>query len=270
MKSINFLLSAIIAFGFTTSVSAQKKHFEGDIIYSTSVSLNKVARKFVKGQEGEYKIKTVFKNGNEKTQENYFGCISYVFRDKDEVYGYSPLTKKGYKCSLSASIADYQNMRKVENSTVKPTGETKEAFGITFEHFKGEDTYGMDMLGTTLKATDYIEYWVCRDFDDNWMASIKIPGLQESFDWRTSMKIPLMGTYEQHMEMNIEELNQREVKDEELELPKDIFFEEVATSAQLEAKLKSDYKQYKKAQGKEKGEDVKTEGAAKIKGDWDF
>lgn len=270
MKSINFLLSAIFAFGFTTSVNAQKKHFEGEIIYSTSITFNKVARKFIKGQEGEYKIKTVFKNGNEKSQENYFGCISYLFRDKDELYGYSPLTKKGYKCTYSATVADYQNMRKVENSTVKPTGETKDTLGLTFELFKGEDIASMDMLGANVKSTDYIEYWVCRDFDENWIMSIMIPGLYESFDLRTSMKIPLMGTYEQHLEMNIEEFNQREVKDEEFDLPKDIVFEEVATSAVMESKLKSDYKKYKKAQGKEKGEDVKTEGAAKIKGDWDF
>ena len=100
--------------------------------------------------------------------------------------------------------------------------------------------------------------------------SIKIPGLYESFDLRSVMKMPLMGSFEQHLELNIEELNQREVKDEEFNLPEDVTFEEVETMAQIESKLKSDYKKYKKAQGKEKGEDVKQEGAAKVKGEWDF
>ena len=270
MRSIKFLAVMAVALLTSTNTSAQNKHFEGEIIYSTSVTLDKTARKFIKGAEGEYKVEAVMKNGNEKAQENYFGTINYLFRDKDECYGYSPLTKKGYKCTYSASIKDYENIRKVENSTVKPTGETKEAFGMTFEHFKGEDVSKLDMLGAKITATDYIDYWVCRELDENWIMSIKIPGLYESFDLRSVMKMPLMGSFEQHLELNIEELNQREVKDEEFNLPEDVTFEEVETMAQIESKLKSDYKKYKKAQGKEKGEDVKQEGAAKVKGEWDF
>jgi hypothetical protein len=224
----------------------------------------------MKGAEGEYKIKTVFKNGNEKSQENYFGCITYIFRDKDMCYGYNPLTKKGYQCSYSASVKDYQNVRKVENSSVKATGETKEAFGIIFEKFQGADVTKVDLLGAKITGTDNIEYWVCRDYDENWIMSIKIPGLYESFDLRSVMKMPLVGSFEQHLELNIEELNQREVKDEELDLPEDITFEKVATMSQMEQKMKKDYSKYAKAQGKQKGEEVKQEGAAKVKGDWDF
>lgn len=270
MRSIKFLAVMAMVLFTSANTSAQKKRFEGEIIYSTSVTLNKTARKFIKGAEGEYKVKAVCKNGNEKTQENYYGSISYLFRDQDMCYLYSPKTKTGYKCTYSATVADNQKVRKVEDSTVKPTGETKEAFGLTFEHYKGEDVAKLDLLGTTLKSTDYIEYWVCRDYDESWIMSIMIPGFFESFDLRTSMKIPLMGAYEQHVEMNVEEFTPREVKDEEFDLPKDIIFEEVETSAQMESRLKSDYKKYKKALGEEKGEDVKQEGAAKVKGEWDF
>jgi hypothetical protein len=100
--------------------------------------------------------------------------------------------------------------------------------------------------------------------------SIKIPGLYESFDWLAKMRLPLMGSFDQHLEISIEELNQREVKDEEFDLPEDVTFNDVSDMAQMEQKLKSDYKKYTKAQGKKKGEDVKREGAAKVKGEWDF
>ena len=268
MKKI-IMMMAIFAMGFQR-INAQNKHFEGEIIYSTAVSLNKTARKLIKGTEGEYKTKTVFKNGNEKSQENYFGTITYLFREKDSLYNYSPLTKKGYKCTYSASIADYRNIRKKEDSSVKPTGETKEVHGIVFEHFKGQDISKLDMLGTTLTFTDDIDYWVCRDYDENWITSIEIPGLYESFGLRSSGKIPIMGTFEQSVELIIEDFSQREVKDEEFTLPAEIIFEEVETSAKMESCIKRDYKNYKKAQGKQHGEDVKQEGAAKIKGDWDF
>ena len=263
-------LSVAIFLCVATSVKAQNKHFEGEVIYSVSATLDKTASKFFKGTNGEYQVKTVMKNGNEKTQENYFGTITYIFRDKDEVYGYSPLTKKGYKCTYSASVKDYQNIRKAENSTVAPTGETKELHGIRFEHFKGEDVTKMDLLGTTITGTDYIDYWVCRDYDENWIMSIKIPGLYQSVDLRSAMRLPLLGSAEQRLEISIEELTAREVKDDEFALPSDITFTEVATMYNIESALKKDYKKYKKAQGKKQGENVKEEGASKVKGDWDF
>ncbi len=270
MKSMKSF--TILAFALFVSVNsyAQKKHFEGEITYSVSITLDKTARKFIKDAEGEYKIKTVFKNGNEKSQENYYGSITYIFRDKDMCYGYNPLTKKGYKCKYSDAIKYYDKIRQTVDNTVKPTGETKESFGITFERFKGQQTTTTEMLGAKITGVEDHDYWVCQDYDENYIMSIKIPGLYESFDWLAKMRMPLLGSFDQHLEISIEELNQREVKDEEFDLPDDVPFDEVTDMAQMEQKLKKDYKKYAKAEGKKKGEDVKREGAAKVKGDWDF
>ena len=267
MKSFTILALALFV---SVSAYAQKKHFEGEITYSVSITLDKTARKFIKDADGEYNIKTVYKNGNEKSQENFYGSITYIFRDKDMCYGYSPLTKKGYKCKYSEAIQYYDKIRQTVDNTVKPTGETKEAFGITFQHFKGQQSTTTDLLGAKLTGTEDHDYWVCQDYDENYIMSIKIPGLYESFDWLAKMRMPLMGSFDQHLEINIEELNQREVKDEEFDLPDDVTFEDVSNMAQMEQKMKSDYKKYTKAQGKKKGEDVKREGAAKVKGEWDF
>jgi hypothetical protein len=270
MRTMKYFIILAFALFVSTSTYAQKKHFEGEITYSVSITLDKTARKFIKDADGEYNIKTVYKNGNEKSQENFYGSISYIFRDKDMCYGYSPLTKKGYKCKYSEAMQYYDKVRQTVDNTVKPTGETKEAFGITFEHFKGQQSTTTDLLGAKLTGTEDHDYWVCRDYDENYIMSIKIPGLYESFDWLAKMRMPLMGSFDQHLEISIEELSQREVKDEEFDLPEDVTFEEVANIALMEKKLKSDYKKYTKTQGKKKGEDVKREGAAKVKGEWDF
>ena len=74
----------------------------------------------------------------------------------------------------------------------------------------------------------------------------------------------------QHFDMNIKELKAREVDDSELSLPKDIVFTLVNNLNTAESKLKKDHKKWAKENGKKVGEDIKTRGAAKTKGDWDF
>ena len=268
--TIGRIITALVLLSVgSVAANAQKKHFEGEVTYSVSITLNKGARKFIKGTEGEYKVRTIYKNGNEKTTENYYGSVSYTFRDRDSMYCYSPVTNTGYSCTVSETIKDFEKVRKNVINTVRPTGETMQLSGITFEHMKGQQKSNMELLGATLTNTEDLDYWVCREFDDSYFMSIKIPGLYTNFDYTGSFRVPLFGTAVQHVSITIHEITPREVKDEELALP-DIKFTELMTQAGIESAIKSDYKKHMKAQGKKQGEDVKTKGAAEVKGEWDF
>ena len=267
---IGGIITALLLMALTSvPVNAQKKHFEGEVTYSVSITFNKAARRFIKGTEGEYKVRTIYKNGNEKTTENYYGSVSYTFRDRDSMYCYSPVTNTGYSCTITETVKDFEKVRKDVINTVKPTGETMQLSGITFEHMKGQQKLNVDLLGTTLTTTEDMDYWVCREFDDTYFMSIKIPGLYTNFDYTSTFRVPLFGSAVQHVSITIHEVIPREVKDEEFALP-DIKFTELMTQAGIESAIKSDYKKHMKAQGKKQGEDVKTQGAAEIKGEWDF
>lgn len=266
MRSINKLVAISILWFTIPQVSfAQKQHFEGEITHNMSISLDKTARKFLKGSDGAYEMKTIYKNGDELCHEDYYGFTTLISRTKDSVYMYHPDMKKGYKCSFSASIASFKEARKEMKSSVSSTGETKEMYGITFKRYKGEET-----LETSLETTDQLDYWVCTDFDDTWVSNIKVPGMIQSFDYFNKTKIPILGTMTQHFEMSIKELKARKVNDSELTLPADINFTLVSDQATVESKLKKDHKKWAKGQGKKVGEDIQTRGAAKTKGDWDF
>ena len=281
MKTIKFLVTLLLAFDATVEANAQKKHFNGEITYTVSVSLNKAARKIIKGTEGEYKVKSICKNGNEKTTENYFMTTSYSFRDKDSIYSYNQRTRTGYKCSLSETIKYNQKVRhegKNEGgglstefkNDVKPTGETKEISGFTFQHYKGPQTCKMDILGAKVVSTEELDYWVNTDYDDSNIMTIMIPGLFTDLNYTSRFKVPLLGQVEQYVSMKFHEVNPREVSDEEFVLPTDIVFLEVKNDSEIGDAIKKDYKKWAKAQGKSIGEEVKTEGAAEVEGEWDF
>ena len=266
MRSINKLVAISIMWFTIPQVSfAQKKHFEGEITHNVSITLDKTARKFLKGSDGAYEMKTIYKNGNELNHEGYYGFITLISRAKDSVYMYQPDIKKGYKCSFSASIADFKETRKEMKSYISSTGEAKEMYGITFKRYKGEET-----SDATLDTSDQLDYWICPDFDDTWVSNIKVPGLIQYLDYFNKTKIPILGTMTQHLEMSIKELKVREVSDSEFALPTDITFTLVSTQATAESKLKKDHKKWTKEHGKKVGEDIQTRGAAKTKGDWDF
>ena len=273
MKTIQLLAVAFLILCNSAIAFAQKKHFEGEITYTVSITMDKTMRKFIKDADGEYKVRTIYKNGNEKTVENYFGTTNYIFRDRDSVYVYNPATKTGYKCTYSKSVEDYASIRNPSESfksTVGPTGETKIVNGITFEHFKGQEKMNMDILGTTIVSTEDLDYWVNQDYDENYLMSIRIPGLYTDLDYTSRFRVPLFGEGVQHVSIKMHEVNPREVKDLDFALPSDITFTEVYTQNQAEKAIKKDYKKYTKKLGKKKGEDVKTTGASEVKGEWDF
>lgn len=271
MRSIKELITLSILWFTIPQVSfAQKQHFEGEITYNVSIALDKTARKFLKGTDGAYEMKTIYKNGDEFSHEDYFGMNTLISRAKDSVYMYHPEIKKGYKCSFSASIENYKASRKDTKNTVKATGETKEMYGFTFSRFQGDVTSEVDLSVAKLNTAEQHDYWICTDFDDNWITSICLPGMILSFDYFSKASIPILGEMTQHFDMNIKELKAREVDDSELSLPKDIVFTLVNNLNTAESKLKKDHKKWAKENGKKVGEDIKTRGAAKTKGDWDF
>ena len=72
MRSIKKLIAVSILWFTIPLVSfAQKKHFEGEITHNMSITLDKTARKFLKGSDGAYEMKTIYKNGNELCHESY-------------------------------------------------------------------------------------------------------------------------------------------------------------------------------------------------------
>ena len=271
MRSIKKLIAVSILWFTIPLVSfAQKKHFEGEITHNMSITLDKTARKFLKGSDGAYEMKTIYKNGNELCHESYYGFYTLISRTKDSVYMYHPDMKKGYKCSFSASIDNYKESRKDTKNTVKATGETKEMYGFTFNRYKGDVTAEVDLSIAKLNTAEQHDYWICTDFDDNWVTSICLPGMILSFDYFSKASIPILGEMTQHFDMSIKELKAREVSDSELVLPSDIDFTWVSNLNTAESKLKKDHKKWMKEKGKKVGEDIQTRGAAKTKGDWDF
>ena len=281
MKTIKFLVTLFLAINATVITNAQKKHFNGEITYTVSVSLNKAARKIIKGTEGEYKVRTICKNGNEKTTENYYMTTSYTFRDKDSIYSYNQRTRTGYKCSLSETIKYNEKVRKEgENKAggvstdfkndVKPTGETKEISGLMFQRYSGTQTFKMDVLGAKVVSTEDLDYWVNTDYDESSIMTIMIPGLFTDLRYTSRFKVPLLGEVEQHITMAFHKVKPRDVSDEEMALPSDIDFKELKNDSEISSAIKKDYKKWAKAQGKKQGEEVKTEGAAEIEGEWEF
>ena len=271
MRPFNKLVAiSILWFTIPQLSFAQKKHFEGEITHNMSIALDKTARKFLKGSDGAYEMRTIYKNGEELIHESYYGFTTLISRAKDSVYMYHPDIKKGYKCSFSASIANYKESRKDTENTVRATGETKEMYGFTFKRYKGDVTSDVDLDVATLKSVEQQDYWVCTDFDDNWVTSICIPGMILSFDYFSKASIPILGEMTQHFDMSIKDLKAREVGDSELALPGDINFTLVSNLNTAESKLKKDHKKWMKEKGKKVGEDIQTRGAAKTKGDWDF
>ena len=271
MTSINKIISiSLVWLLFPLASSAQKKHFEGEITYNASIALDKTARKFLKGSDGAYTIKTIYKNGDELSQEDYFGAITLISRNRDSVYTYLPEIKKGYKCSYSASIGIFKESRKNVESSVKETGETKEMYDMTFKRYKGSEVLEADLLVATIPMTEEHDYWVCTDYDDFWFNNIRIPGLIFSLDWFAKGKIPILGEMTQHFDMSIKELKAREVSDDEFAIPSDISFTIIDDMNTADAKLKKDHKKLMKSKGKKVGEDIQTRGAGKTKGDWDF
>ena len=271
MRSINKIISiTLLGLLFPLTIGAQNKHFEGEITYNMSIALDKTARKFLKGSDGAYTMKTIYKNGDELCHEDYFGMITLTSRNKDSVYMYLPEIKKGYKCSYSASVTNFKESRTVNESSVKETGEIKDMYGITFKRFKGTEILEADMLVARIPMTEEHDYWVCTDYDENWLMSIRIPGMILSLDWFAKGKIPILGEMTQHFDMSIKELKAREVSDDEFAIPGDISFTTVSDMNTAEAKLKKDHKKLMKSKGKKVGENIQTRGAGKTKGDWDF
>ena len=271
MRSINKIISiTLVWLLFPLAVCAQKKHFEGEITYNMSIALDKTARKFLKGSDGAYTMKTIYKNGDELCHEDYYGMITLTSRNRDSVYMYLPEIKKGYKCAYSESVTNFKESRKNVESSVKETGETKEMYGLTFKRFKGDEVLDAYMIVATIPMTEEHDYWVCTDYDENWLMSIRIPGMILSLDWFAKGKIPILGEMTQHFDMSIKELKAREVSDDELAIPSDISFTTVSDMNTAEAKLKKDHKKLMKSKGKKVGEDIQTRGAGKTKGDWDF
>lgn len=264
------ITTSLLWLSLPLTICAQKQHFEGEITYAMSVTLDKTARKFLKGSDGAYTTKTIYKNGDELSHENYYGTTTLLSRTKDSVYTYHPDIKKGYKCSYSSSVNHFKESRKNTESSIKDTGETKEMYGITFKRYKGEETTDADLGIATLKSIEQHDYWVCTDYDENWFMSICIPGMILSLDWFSKASIPILGEMTQHFDIRIKDLIIREVGDDELKLPSDVAFTLVNNMSTAESKLKKDHKKYMKERGKKVGENVQTQGAAKTKGSWDF
>ena len=246
MKRILLLSSLLLV---SVLSKAQNDAFEGEISYENTVTSSKGMKKLYPSllKDGTYDMQLVIKGKKRKISDTYAGLIQYENRERDLAYVFSPLLKKGFKYKISEfEKAQDERYKKAGGKPGKKTGEVKEIEGLKCHHYKGESDMTYDLLGAKIVINYTSDYWVCQDFPSEFIGSIRVEGLPISFDEMQIAQFPLLGSQKQHQNVQMTEVNRREVDNSEVTPPTGVQFENSENAVSSMMKLQKEISKYMK------------------------
>ena len=198
--------------------NAQQQKFEGELIYENTVTTNKTMRKLYPNlfKDGTYDMQYVIKGDLKKMSDTYAGLVQYECKSKDTGYLVCPLLKRGYRYKLSQyRMQQEDQFRNWGGNSGKRTGEVKEVEGLECQHYKNR------LQAKEGNGECTVDYWVCRDFESEFIGLAKLEGLPVEVDYIQTMSLPLIGTLKQHQSITLTGSKRRVVDDEEMNPPSD-------------------------------------------------
>ena len=225
MKRI-LLLSAFIMANLLSY--SQNVKFEGEVTFENTVTSSKGMKSLFPSllKDGTYAMQYIIKGEKRKIVDTYAGLIQYENRERDIVYIYSPLLKKGLKYKLSDFEKEQaEKYKNAGGKAAKMTGEVKEIEGLTCYHYKGASDMTYDFLGAQIVINYTSDYWVCPDFPQEYIGSICVEGLPVSFDEMQIAQFPLLGSQKQHQNVQIIEIKSRGVDNSEVTPPSGVDYQ---------------------------------------------
>lgn len=267
-KTSVFVLTLFVSL----SISAQNKKFEGEIVYKNTITIDKTTQKLYSwARNGVYEDRVFIKGKNRLEENDYLDMKTLIIGEKDVCYIWNDLTKTGFTFVYSEYINYLKKIgteySEVLLNNIQETGETKDFFGYTCKHYKGELKEKINMQLVKLDQTKKKDYWVCNELP-NVMDEEDFPGLPFKFEINVSARVPLLGSLQNYQSCEISSITTKNVDDKVFEIPSDITFKTSSDGYGSIRKIAKEVRKYKK---KNKIEDNKVDAnGASEEGSFDF